>query len=152
MEWLYLKVELEDAAVMLLPVLEDPISGHHSKALPPPILINNEEEYEVEEILDSRIFWGKTQFKVKGRDMASRTSLEIHKPILILFHADPESKPHAKKLKVLPSTTSHKMGSKATLALLTQVNAALDAMALAEDDIVWIAYLFQWRDVAVIFV
>ncbi|KNZ76442.1 hypothetical protein J132_10417 [Termitomyces sp. J132] len=51
-----------------------------------------------------------------------------------LQEADPEGKPHAKKIKVLPSATSHKVGSKAALALLSQVDMALDAMALTEDD------------------
>ncbi|KNZ72038.1 hypothetical protein J132_05088 [Termitomyces sp. J132] len=49
-------------------------------------------------------------------------------------NADPEGKPHAKKIKVLPSATSHKVGSKAALALVSQVDAALDAMALTKDD------------------
>ncbi|KAG5335714.1 hypothetical protein C0989_000564 [Termitomyces sp. Mn162] len=51
-----------------------------------------------------------------------------------LQEADPEGKPHAKKIKVLPSATSHKVGSKAALALVSQVDAALDAMALTKDD------------------
>ncbi|KAG5716573.1 hypothetical protein E4T56_gene16218 [Termitomyces sp. T112] len=52
----------------------------------------------------------------------------------ILIQADPEGKPYAKKIKVLPSATSHKVGSKAALALLFQVNVALDAVALAKDN------------------
>ncbi|KNZ82098.1 hypothetical protein J132_08281 [Termitomyces sp. J132] len=48
--------------------------------------------------------------------------------------ADPEGKPHTKKIKVLPSATSHKVGSEAALALLSQVDVALDAVALAKDD------------------
>ncbi|KAG5715758.1 hypothetical protein E4T56_gene13723 [Termitomyces sp. T112] len=53
-----------------------------------------------------------------------------HTPI----QADPEGKPRAKKIKVLPLATSHKVSSEAALALLSQVNAALDAIALAKDD------------------
>ncbi|KAG6859615.1 hypothetical protein C0995_006647, partial [Termitomyces sp. Mi166 len=33
----------------------------------PPVLINHKEEYEVEEILDSHLFWHKLQFKVKWK-------------------------------------------------------------------------------------
>ncbi|KAG5336979.1 hypothetical protein C0989_011317, partial [Termitomyces sp. Mn162] len=51
-----------------------------------------------------------------------------------LQEADPEGKPHAKKIKVLSSATSHKVSSKATLALLFQIDMALDAVALAKDD------------------
>ncbi|KAG5726039.1 hypothetical protein E4T56_gene1255 [Termitomyces sp. T112] len=51
-----------------------------------------------------------------------------------LQEADPEGKPCAKKIKVLPSSASHKVGSEAALALLTQVDTALDAVALAEDN------------------
>ncbi|KNZ74505.1 hypothetical protein J132_06459 [Termitomyces sp. J132] len=54
--------------------------------------------------------------------------------LFTLIQADPEGKLHAKKLKVLPSAASHKVGNEAALALLTQVNAALDAMALAKDN------------------
>ncbi|KAG5717555.1 hypothetical protein E4T56_gene2257 [Termitomyces sp. T112] len=46
-----------------------------------------------------------------------------------LQETDPKGKPHAKKIKVLSSVTSHKVGSEAALALLSQVYAAL-----AEDD------------------
>ncbi|KAG5351071.1 hypothetical protein C0989_008117 [Termitomyces sp. Mn162] len=51
-----------------------------------------------------------------------------------LQEADPEGKPHAKKIKVLLSATSHKVGSEATLAFLSQVDMALDAMGLAKDN------------------
>ncbi|KAG5349983.1 hypothetical protein C0989_000915, partial [Termitomyces sp. Mn162] len=51
-----------------------------------------------------------------------------------LQKADPEGKPHTKKIKVLPSATSHKVGSEAALALLSQVDVALDAMALTKND------------------
>ncbi|KAG5351129.1 hypothetical protein C0989_007812 [Termitomyces sp. Mn162] len=47
---------------------EDLIPGCHPKAPPPSILVNDEEEYKVEEILDSRIFWRELQFKVKWKE------------------------------------------------------------------------------------
>ncbi|KAG5725697.1 hypothetical protein E4T56_gene7297 [Termitomyces sp. T112] len=53
--------------VKLFLVPEDPIPGHPPKPPPLPVLVNNEEEYEVEEILDSRVFQGKLKFKVKWK-------------------------------------------------------------------------------------
>ncbi|KAG5729518.1 hypothetical protein E4T56_gene4624 [Termitomyces sp. T112] len=55
-------------AVKLFPAPDDPIPGCHPNAPPLPILVNDEEEYEVEEILDSRMFQGKLQFKVKWKE------------------------------------------------------------------------------------
>jgi len=43
----------------------DPITGRHAPPLPPPELIDGEEEYVVEEILNSRIFRRKLQYLVK---------------------------------------------------------------------------------------
>ena len=43
--------------VKLFPALDDPIPGHHPRPLPPPVLVDNEEQYKVEEILDSCLFW-----------------------------------------------------------------------------------------------
>jgi len=34
---------------------------------PPPIILNNEEEYEVEQILDKRTRYGKTQYLIKWK-------------------------------------------------------------------------------------
>ena len=44
---------------------EDPIPGRKPQALPPPIVVNREVEWEVEEILDSRWHWRRFQFLVK---------------------------------------------------------------------------------------
>jgi hypothetical protein len=43
----------------------DPIPGRHPTLPPPPEMIEGEEEYLVEEILDSKMFWGKIKFKKK---------------------------------------------------------------------------------------
>jgi len=43
----------------------DPITGRHAPPLPPPELIDGEEEYVVEEILNSRMFRRKLQYLVK---------------------------------------------------------------------------------------
>jgi len=51
--------------IKLSAALEDPILGRKLQALPPPIVIDREEEWEVEEILDSRWHWRRFQFLVK---------------------------------------------------------------------------------------
>ncbi|KAG6893907.1 hypothetical protein C0993_012720 [Termitomyces sp. T159_Od127] len=48
-------------------------------------------------------------------------------------HADPEPKPRAKKPKITPAFAPHKPGSDAALALLAQVDTALEAVQLADD-------------------
>ncbi|KAG6874611.1 hypothetical protein C0992_007316 [Termitomyces sp. T32_za158] len=49
------------------------------------------------------------------------------------LQADPVGKPKPKKLKVTPSTGSFKPGSDAVLALLSQVDTALEAMPVIDD-------------------
>jgi len=44
---------------------EDLILGRKPQAPPPPIIVDREEEWEVEEILDSRWHWRRFQFLVK---------------------------------------------------------------------------------------
>jgi len=53
--------------VKLSATLEDPILGRKPQALPPPIVIDGEEEWEVEEILDSRWHQKRFQFLVKWK-------------------------------------------------------------------------------------
>jgi hypothetical protein len=51
--------------VKLTPALIDPIVGRYPKLPPPPELIEGEEEYLVEEILDSKMFRGWLRFLIK---------------------------------------------------------------------------------------
>jgi len=55
--------------VKLLGAPKDPIPGREPTIPPPPILVGDrgEEEYEVEAIRDSHIFWRKLQFLVQWR-------------------------------------------------------------------------------------
>jgi len=46
---------------------EDLILGRKPQAPPPPIVVNREEEWEVEEILNSRWHWRRFQFLVKWK-------------------------------------------------------------------------------------
>ena len=43
----------------------DPIAGHHPTLPPPPELVEGEDEYLVEEILDSKMFHSRLKFKIK---------------------------------------------------------------------------------------
>jgi hypothetical protein len=50
--------------IKLLPPLQDPISGQQPATVPEPELIDGEEHYKVEEILDSQLSWNKLQYLV----------------------------------------------------------------------------------------
>jgi len=71
--------------VKLTPAPTDPIPGCHPKPPPPPELVNGEEEYKVEEILDSKMFRGRLHFLIKwkgyGREHdAWEYATEVHAP------------------------------------------------------------------------
>jgi Chromo (CHRromatin Organisation MOdifier) domain len=51
--------------VKLTPALSDPILGRHRKPLPPPKIVDGEEEWVVEEVLDSKVNNWKLQNLVK---------------------------------------------------------------------------------------
>jgi len=56
--------------VKLSTALKDPIPGRKLQAPPLPIVIDREEEWEVEEILDSCWHWRRFQFLVKWKDFS----------------------------------------------------------------------------------
>jgi len=49
---------------------ENLIPGRKLQALPPPIIVDGEPEWEVEEILDSRWHWRRFQFLIKWKDFS----------------------------------------------------------------------------------
>jgi hypothetical protein len=51
--------------VKLTPAPDDPIEGRQPKLPPPPELVEGEEEYLVEEILDSKMFRSRLRFLIK---------------------------------------------------------------------------------------
>ena len=53
--------------VKLSAASEDPILGRKLQAPLPPIVVDREEEWEVEEILNSRWYWRRFQFLVKWK-------------------------------------------------------------------------------------
>ena len=74
--------------VKLTPAPADPIPGRHPKPPPPPELVDGEEEYEVEEILDSKMFRGRLQFLIKWKGYSREHdsweyATEVHAPKLV---------------------------------------------------------------------
>jgi len=53
--------------VKLTPAPDDPIMGRKMEDYPPPIVIDGEVEWEVEEILDSRWHWRRFQYLINVR-------------------------------------------------------------------------------------
>ena len=53
--------------VKLLPAADDPIPGRRAKPLPPPVLVEGNEEFEVEKILNSHIRWCHLKYLVKWK-------------------------------------------------------------------------------------
>jgi hypothetical protein len=78
--------------VKLSPALPDPIIGRRPALPPPTTLVDGEEEYEVEAILDSRMRYNRLEYLLKfnGYD-ESHNQWEVHthvhaKPKIALFH------------------------------------------------------------------
>jgi transposase InsO family protein len=80
--------------IKLTLAMPDPIAGRRPKPPPPPVIIDGEEEWEVEEILDSRMFRNCLQYLVKwkgyGREEASwEPRTNVHAPQLVTkFHQE----------------------------------------------------------------
>jgi hypothetical protein len=63
--------------VKLTPAPADPIEGRQPKLPPPPELVDGEEEYLVEEILNSKMFRGRLRFLIKWEDYGVEHNLGI---------------------------------------------------------------------------
>ena len=78
----------------------DLIVGRHPPPQPPPILVDGEEEFEVEEILDSKMFRGKLRYKIKWEGYGPEHNTweyaaDIHSPKLVTeFHRKNPRAPH----------------------------------------------------------
>ena len=74
--------------VKLHPAVTDPIPKHQARPSPLPVIVDDEEHFEVEAILDSCIFYHKLQYKVKWKgydyEEASWESSEgVNTPLLV---------------------------------------------------------------------
>jgi hypothetical protein len=54
--------------IKLTPAPDDPITGRHTAPPPPPEIVDGEEEWVVEEILDSKMMNWKFRYLVKWKD------------------------------------------------------------------------------------
>ena len=64
--------------VKLTPAMEDPIPRRHILPLPPLEIINGEEEWVVEEILDSKIVNKKLQYLIKNITLGNHRTISMH--------------------------------------------------------------------------
>jgi len=90
--------------VKLTPALDNPIPGRKMEDYPPPIDIDGEVEWEVEEILDSRWHWRRFQYLIKwkgyGREHNSwESASEVSAPALIaeFHHKHPRAPRHIRR-------------------------------------------------------
>jgi len=76
------------SVVKLMAAPPDPIPGHRSYPPPDPVLVEGEEEYEVEAVINSRMFWGRLQYLIhwKGYSYEHNSweeALDVHSLELI---------------------------------------------------------------------
>ena len=94
--------------VRLTPAPYDPISGRRAKLPPPPVLVDNVEEFVVEKILNSKFIRGKLRYLIKweGYDAGWNSwepADDVHAPDLIKdFYAENPKAP-----KVIRTTYAH---------------------------------------------
>ncbi|GLB40105.1 putative chromo (CHRromatin Organisation MOdifier) domain containing protein [Lyophyllum shimeji] len=79
----------------------DPIPGRRARPPPPPTLINNKEWFDVEDILDSRIFRRKLQYKVKWKGLRLRG--RFLEPVENVAHARDLVREFHRRIPTLPS-------------------------------------------------
>ncbi len=93
------------------PYILDEIVEHLQPPQPSPVTVNDQEEYEVEEILDSRFRWGKLWYLVKFIGWSNLDNMwlphtEVHAPAMVEeFHLQHPDAPHTSSTSAL--TTLH---------------------------------------------
>ena len=66
---------------------DDPIPGRKPRAPPPPIVVDRELEWEVEEVLDSRWHRRRFQFLIKWKGFVRATGVKLQEiPQLIIIY------------------------------------------------------------------
>jgi Chromo (CHRromatin Organisation MOdifier) domain len=74
--------------VKLMPAPVDPIPGRRSDPPPDPVLVDGEEHYEVEAILDSHIFRQRLQYLIQWKGYSYEhnsweNATDVHSPLLV---------------------------------------------------------------------
>jgi hypothetical protein len=86
--------------VKLMPGPADPIPEQQSDPSPDPILVDGEEHYEVEAILDSCIFQGQLQYLIQWKGYSYEhnsweNATDVHSPTLVAkFYSIHPGTPH----------------------------------------------------------
>src|SRR5258707_3551676 len=111
----------------ICPYIPDEIEEHLQPPQPSPIMVNDQEEYEVEEILDSRFRWAKLWYLVKfigwsHSDNMWLPHVEVHAPATVeKFHLQHPDAPHSSPAPTL--TTSCRLQCHGEAMLLRDVVA-----------------------------
>jgi hypothetical protein len=74
--------------VKLLTAPPDPIPGSRSSPPPDPVLLDGEEEYEVEAVINSRMFQGRLQYLIQWKGYSYEhnsweNATDVHSPKLV---------------------------------------------------------------------
>jgi hypothetical protein len=83
-----------------MPAPVDPIPGWRSDPPPDPVLVDGEEHYKVEAILDSQVFRQQLQYLVQWKDYNYKhnsweNAVDVHSPLLVdKFYATNPRAPH----------------------------------------------------------
>src|ERR1700676_3463668 len=97
------------AVVKLMPAPADLIPGQQSNPPPDPILVDGEEHYEVEAVLDSRIFQGQLQYLIQWKGYSYEhnsweNATDVRSPTLIANSTLPTLVPPIKYAKLTLTT------------------------------------------------
>src|SRR5258707_15368337 len=107
------------AASSICPYIPGEILEHPQPPQPGTITVDDQEEYEVEEILDSRFRWGKLWYLVKSIGWLHSDNMwlphtDVHAPAAVEdFHLQHPNAPHTSSASTL--TTSCQCHGEATL-------------------------------------
>jgi hypothetical protein len=85
---LYSRVHPVFGVIKLMPAPPDPVEGRPRRIVPPPVLVDGVEEYEVESILNSRVMRRTLQFLVRWKgygyeDISWENADSVHAPDLV---------------------------------------------------------------------
>src|SRR5258705_5391478 len=112
---------------IICPYISDEIAECPQPLQPSPVMVDDQEEYKVEEILDSRFRWGKLWYLVKFVGWSHSDNMwlphtEVHAPATVEeFHLQHPDAPHSSPAPT--PTTSHCLQHRGEAMLLQDVAA-----------------------------
>src|SRR5258707_503403 len=105
----------------ICPYMPDNIAEHLQPLQPGPVIVNDQEEYEVEEVLDSRFRWGKLWYLVKFIGWSHSDNMwlphsGVHAPPVVQeFPLRPPDSPHSSSPSTLTASCCPRHRRRATL-------------------------------------